>query len=229
VVDRFLADEVEVAGDRGGGGLARGDRVDGDWLIALGEDQHLLRERRLEVLTGTWVLHAVGPAGGEDAFDQALAGAEAARHAVDFAVGEDAAGRLAPEAAAAVGDVPQLAHRLLEADDDVAAFPFVQGREADPPALSHGAVGAQLRCRHVLGARRELAALGDADLRPEAPRALLALAHLRRLALDPMAVEVEAHLDLLSRHEGREGSNHGHGAHDLRLAAAQMADADLYR
>ena len=168
------------------------------------------------------------PLSGEGPLDQALAGARAAGHVVDFAVGEDAAGGLAAEAAAAVGDVAQLPHRLLEADDDVAALALVQGGEADPPALALAAVPAEPGGGGVAGACRVLPGPVDPDPGPEGAAVALALLHLDALVLDPLAVEEEADVDALARGVGADGPDHRDRAHHLSLPSMEVADRDLH-
>ncbi len=188
-----------------------------------------MRERRLEVLPGPRVADPVPAATRECPLDQALAGPEAPLEAVDLAIAEDAAAGLATEAAAAVCDVAHFPHRLLEADDDIAALAFVQGREADPPALALGSVAPEPGGRGVAGARRVLAGGVDPDAGAEGAAAPPAPAYPHRPPLDPVAIEVEADFDRLARGVGPDRSDHRHLAHDLRLAAVEVADLDLHR
>ena len=204
--------------------LPGGDRVDGERLVALGEDEDLLGERRLEVFAGGRVADLVFALAGEGPLDQALAGTGAARHPVHFAVGEHPAAGLAAEAAAAVGDVAHLPHRLLEADHDVAALALVQRGEGDPPALAHGRVAAQRRCWPGGGRWRRTCR----PPRSGSWRGTLPPLTFTFCGLDAGAVEVEGDLDPLAGDERLDRADHRHRAHDLGPAAVQVADLDLH-
>src|SRR5829696_1269267 len=219
VIAGFRPDEGEVAGDRRGRGLARRNGVDRERLVALGEDQHLLGERRLEVFAGTRMADLVFALSGEGSLHQPLPRTGAARHAVDFAIGEDAARGLAAEATAAVGDVAHPAHRLLEADHDLPALALAQRGEGDAPALADGRVAAQRPAGGQPGAGRVLARLLDPDLRPEA-----AAVDPDPLGLDPVSVDGEADHHPLARDEGLHRAGHRDRAHHPGLAVPQVAD-----
>src|SRR5680860_492506 len=153
VVAGFGAVEAVVAGHRRGRRGPRRGRVDRVGLAALGEDEHLLAERRLDVAAGAGVAHTVAAATGEDALDQALAGPHAAAHLVDFAVGEHAARRPRLEAAPLVGDVAHPAQAAVEGGDVVPALAAVKG--LDLPRPRHRPVRLLRRRRGGDGGKRQ--------------------------------------------------------------------------
>src|SRR4051812_35584316 len=149
---------------------------------------------------------------------------QVAREAVHLAVCEDAALRLAAEAVAAVGDVAHVAHCRLEAADHSAALAVADRDVAHLPVLAHRAVAAETLVGDVARAGRVLAALPQADPAAEDAEVALALAHLRRLGDQLVAVEKVRDPDLLAAGEGSNRADDRHPAHDQRPALVEVAD-----